>query len=111
MDDALMKLRQRVYGRSLSKSIGVVEAIDELLAEVTEAEDARRLADLRGALIAWRAWWGLPRLGSRELDVEAREANSNQLSYSSSFFQCTTYSYLLWPFIAPARLSRAPFRW
>jgi cation transport ATPase len=35
MREPLMELRRRVYRRSISKGVGVIEAIDEILTEVS----------------------------------------------------------------------------
>ena len=39
MHELLGRLRRRVYRRSLTKNIGVLEAIDELRAEAGEAQE------------------------------------------------------------------------
>lgn len=54
MRELLMELRRHVYRRSISKDIGVIEAIDELLTEVTDEEGRQRLEWLRGVIEAYR---------------------------------------------------------
>jgi hypothetical protein len=39
MGKPLMELRRRVYRRSISKGVGVIEAIDEILTEVRRGEE------------------------------------------------------------------------
>jgi hypothetical protein len=47
MGEPLMELRRRVYRRSISKDIGVIGAINELLAEVRDEEERQQLEWLR----------------------------------------------------------------
>jgi hypothetical protein len=54
MREPLMELRVRVYRRSISKDIGVIEAIDELLTEVRDEAERQRLEWLRGVIEAYR---------------------------------------------------------
>jgi len=49
-----MELRVRVYRRSISKDIGVIEAIDEILTEVRDEEEKQRLEWLRAVIDAHR---------------------------------------------------------
>ena len=49
-----MELQRRVYRRSISRDIGVIEAIDELLTEVRDEEERQRLEWLRGVIEAYR---------------------------------------------------------
>jgi hypothetical protein len=44
MGEPLMALRRHVYRRSIVKGIGVIEAIDHLLADVRDEEERQRLA-------------------------------------------------------------------
>jgi hypothetical protein len=50
----LGELRRRVYRRSISKDIGVLEAIDELLIEVRDGEEKQWPEWLRAAIDAYR---------------------------------------------------------
>jgi hypothetical protein len=50
----LTRLRQWVYRRSLAKNIGVIELIDELLAEAKNEQDTRLLAQLRAEMDEYR---------------------------------------------------------
>jgi hypothetical protein len=54
MREPLMELRVRVYRRSISKDMGVIEAIDELLTEVRDEEEKQRLEWLRAVIDAHR---------------------------------------------------------
>jgi hypothetical protein len=54
MRDQLMELRRRVYRRSISKGVGVIEAIDEILTEVRDEEEKRQLKWLRAVIDAYR---------------------------------------------------------
>jgi hypothetical protein len=49
-----MELRRRVYRRSISKGVGVIEAIDEILTEVRDEEEKRQLKWLRAVIDAYR---------------------------------------------------------
>ena len=71
MPDRQRALQKRVYQRSLRKNIGVLEAIDELLAEATQAEDTRRLEALRLILMTWRDQRGRRPAGAQPPAVEA----------------------------------------
>jgi hypothetical protein len=53
MHELLGRLRRRVYRRSLTKNIGVLEAIDELRAEAGEAQERGLLERLRAAMEAY----------------------------------------------------------
>jgi hypothetical protein len=53
MGESLVELRRRVYRRSIRRVIGVVEAIDELLAEATDEEERQRLEWLRAVIEAY----------------------------------------------------------
>jgi hypothetical protein len=54
MGEPLMELRRHVYRRSIVKDIGVVEAIDDLLAEVRDEGVKQLLEWLRAAIDAYR---------------------------------------------------------
>jgi hypothetical protein len=54
MGEPLMELRRRVYRRSISRDIGVIEAINELLTEVRGEEERQWLEWLRGVIEAYR---------------------------------------------------------
>jgi hypothetical protein len=54
MGEPLMELRRHVYRRSISRDIGVIEAIDELLSEVRDGEERQRLERLRAVIEAYR---------------------------------------------------------
>jgi hypothetical protein len=54
MGEPLMELRRHVYRRSISRDIGVIEAIDELLTEVRDEEERQRLEWLRAVIEAYR---------------------------------------------------------
>lgn len=54
MGKPLMELRRRVYRRSISKGVGVIEAIDEILMEVRDEEEKRQLKWLRAVIDAYR---------------------------------------------------------
>jgi hypothetical protein len=54
MGEPLTELRRRVYQRSISRDIGVIEAIDELLTDVRDEEERQRLKWLRGVIEAYR---------------------------------------------------------
>jgi hypothetical protein len=54
MREPLGELRRRVYRRSIVKDIRVIEAIDELLADVRDEEERQRLEWLRAAIEAYR---------------------------------------------------------
>jgi hypothetical protein len=54
MGEPLMELRRHVYRRSISRDIGVIEAINELLTEVRDEEERRRFEWLRGVIEAYR---------------------------------------------------------
>ena len=50
MHEFLRRLRRRVYQRSLTKNIGVLEAIDELRAEAEGAQEVMLLEQLRAQM-------------------------------------------------------------
>ena len=52
--EPLMQLCRRIYRRSLTKGIGVIEAIDELLAEAPDEQDAALLEQLRAEMADYR---------------------------------------------------------
>ena len=52
--EQLMRLRRRIYRRSLTKAIGVIEAIDELLAEAPNEQDTTMLEQLRAEMTDYR---------------------------------------------------------
>jgi hypothetical protein len=54
MRESLGALRRRVYRHSVVKDIGVLEAIDALLADVRDEEERQRLERLRAAIAAHR---------------------------------------------------------
>lgn len=49
-----MEFRRHVYRCSISRDIGVIEAIDELLTDVRDEEVRQRLEWLRGVIQAYR---------------------------------------------------------
>ena len=54
MGESLMELRRHVYLRSISRDIGVIEAIDELLTEVRDEEEKQWLEWLRAVIETYR---------------------------------------------------------
>jgi hypothetical protein len=54
MREPLMELRRRVYRRSITKGVGVIEAIEEILTEVRDEEEKRQLEWLRAVIDAYR---------------------------------------------------------
>jgi hypothetical protein len=54
MREPLGALRRRGYRHSVVKDIGVIEAIDALLADVRDEEERQRLERLRAAIAAHR---------------------------------------------------------
>jgi hypothetical protein len=54
MEGLPMELRRHVYRRSISRDIWVIEAIDELLTEITDEEERQRLEWLRGLVETYR---------------------------------------------------------
>jgi hypothetical protein len=54
MRKPLRRLRLQVYRRSIIKDIGVIEAIDKLLMEISDEEEKLRLESLRAAIDVYR---------------------------------------------------------
>jgi hypothetical protein len=52
--EQLIRLCRRIYQRSLTKAIGVIEAIDELLAEAPNEQDTTMLEQLRAEMTDYR---------------------------------------------------------